>query len=39
MKIAVLGAGAIGSVAAGLLTKAGEDILLVGRPQQVAAVR
>ncbi len=39
MKIAVIGAGAIGSVVAGYLTKAGEDVLLVGREDQVAAIR
>lgn len=39
MTIAVIGAGAIGSLVAGLLAKAGETILLVGRPDQVEAVR
>jgi len=36
--IAIIGAGAIGSVAAGLLTKAGKDVLLVGRPGHVDAI-
>ena len=35
MKIAVIGAGAIGSLVAGYLAKAKEDILLVGRSSQV----
>ncbi len=35
MTIAVIGAGAIGSVVAGYLSKAGQDVLLVGRPNQV----
>ncbi len=39
MKIAVIGAGAIGSVVAGFLTKAGADVLLVGRPEQVSAIQ
>jgi 2-dehydropantoate 2-reductase len=39
MEIAVIGAGAIGSVVAGLLTKTGENVLLVGRPAQVKAIR
>lgn len=38
MKIAVIGAGAIGSVVAGFLAKAGEDVLLVGRQDQVDAI-
>jgi len=38
MKIAVIGAGAIGSVVAGYLHKAGEDVVLVGRPQQVQTI-
>ncbi len=38
MKIAVIGAGAIGSIVAGYLKKAGEDVLLVGREDQVAAI-
>ena len=39
MEIAIIGAGAIGSVVSGLLKKSGEDVLLVGRPEQVAAIR
>ena len=39
MKIAVIGAGAIGSVVAGYLSKAGEDVLLVGRPSQVQKIQ
>ncbi|MFA5260700.1 MAG: 2-dehydropantoate 2-reductase, partial [Candidatus Omnitrophota bacterium] len=39
MEIAIIGAGAIGSVIAGLLAKAGENILLVGRPEHVAVIR
>ncbi|MDO8675192.1 MAG: 2-dehydropantoate 2-reductase [Candidatus Omnitrophota bacterium] len=39
MTIAVIGAGAIGCVVAGYLTKAGQDVLLVGRPDQVKAIK
>jgi 2-dehydropantoate 2-reductase len=38
MKIAVIGAGAIGGVVAAYLKKAGEDVVLVGRPEQVSAI-
>ncbi len=38
MTIAVIGAGAIGAVVAGFLTKSGQDVLLVGRPSQVEAI-
>ena len=38
MTIAVIGAGAIGAVVAGYLTKAGQDVFLVGRPDQVQAI-
>jgi len=38
MKIAVIGAGAIGSIVAGYLHKVGEDVVLVGRPEQVKAI-
>lgn len=38
MKIAVIGAGAIGSVLGGLLARAGEDVTLVGRRAHVDAV-
>lgn len=36
--VAVIGAGAIGSVVAGYLTKAGVDVLLVGRKDQADAI-
>ena len=39
MKIAVIGAGAIGSVVGGLLSKAGEDVTLIGRKAHVDAIR
>ncbi len=39
MNIAVIGAGAIGSVVAGYLSKAGEDVLLVGRPPQIQKIQ
>lgn len=38
MKIAVIGAGAIGSVVAAYLAKAGEDVVLVGRKDQVDVI-
>ncbi len=38
MRIAVIGAGAIGSVVAGYLVKAGEDVVLIGREDQVNAI-
>ena len=38
MTIAVIGAGAIGAVVAGFLTKAGENVLLVGKQNQVDAI-
>jgi 2-dehydropantoate 2-reductase len=38
VKVAVFGAGAIGSVAGGLLAKAGEDVTLIARPAHVEAV-
>jgi 2-dehydropantoate 2-reductase len=38
MKIAVIGAGAIGSVVGGLLSKAGEDVTLIGRKPHVDAI-
>ena len=37
MKIAVIGAGAIGSVIGGLLSKAGEEVTLIGRKPHVDA--
>ncbi len=39
MKIAVIGAGAIGSVAAAYLHKAGVDVCLIGRPAQVDEIK
>ncbi len=39
MKIAVLGAGAIGSVVGGLLSKSGEDVTLIGRQLHVDTIR
>ena len=38
MNVAIIGAGAIGSVVAGYLTKAGVDITLIGRSGQVEAI-
>ena len=38
MKIAVMGAGAIGSVLGGYLCEAGEDVLLIGRKGNVDAI-
>ena len=38
MKIAVIGAGVIGSVIGGLLSKVGEDITLIGRKPHVDAI-
>jgi len=38
-KIAVVGAGAIGSVVGGLLSHAGEDVTLIGRKEHVEAIR
>ncbi|MFX1451415.1 MAG: ketopantoate reductase family protein [Promethearchaeota archaeon] len=38
MKIAIMGAGAIGSLFGGLLSKSGEDVTLVGRPKHVNAI-
>ncbi len=39
MKIAVLGAGAIGALVAAYLKESGEDVLLVGRRDSVEAIR
>jgi 2-dehydropantoate 2-reductase len=39
LRIAVLGAGAVGSVLGSLLWRAGEDVVLVGRAAHVAAIR
>jgi 2-dehydropantoate 2-reductase len=38
MTIAVIGAGAIGSIVAAYLTKAGEDVALIGREHQVKVI-
>jgi 2-dehydropantoate 2-reductase len=38
METAVIGAGAIGSVVGGLLSKAGEDVILIGRKPHVDAI-
>ncbi|MFJ3316239.1 ketopantoate reductase family protein [Herbaspirillum huttiense] len=37
MKVAVMGAGAVGCYFAGMLARAGHDVVLVGRPQHVEA--
>ena len=39
MRIAIIGAGAVGSVLGSLLWRAGEDVVLVGRTAHVAAIR
>ena len=39
MRIAVLGAGAIGALVAGYLKLKGEDVSLVGKPESVSAIR
>ncbi|MFH1928611.1 MAG: 2-dehydropantoate 2-reductase [Chloroflexota bacterium] len=39
MKIAIIGAGAIGSALGALLARSGQDVTLVGRPAHVAAIR
>lgn len=38
MKIAVMGAGAVGCYYGGMLARAGHDVVLVGRPQHVEAI-
>jgi 2-dehydropantoate 2-reductase len=38
MKIAIIGAGAIGSVLGGLMARAGVDVTLIGRQSQVSAI-
>jgi 2-dehydropantoate 2-reductase len=38
MKIAVMGAGAVGCYYGGMLARAGHDVVLIGRPQHVEAV-
>ena len=39
MKIAVMGAGAVGCYYGGMLARAGHDVVLIGRPTHVEAVR
>ena len=39
MRIAVIGAGAVGSILGSLLWRAGEEVVLVGRAAHVAAIR
>ncbi|MCK9380521.1 MAG: 2-dehydropantoate 2-reductase [Sulfuritalea sp.] len=39
MKIAVMGAGAVGCYYGGMLARAGHEVVLIGRPQHVDAVR
>ncbi len=39
MKIAVIGAGAVGALIGGLLSEAGEDVTLIGRPEHVRAIQ
>jgi 2-dehydropantoate 2-reductase len=39
MKIAVLGAGAVGCYFGGMLARAGHDVVLIGRPRHVEAVQ
>ena len=38
-RIAIIGAGAVGSMFGALLSRAGQDVTLIGRPEQVAAIR
>ena len=38
MKIAIIGAGAIGSVVTAYLTKAGQDVVLIGKKDQVDTI-
>src|SRR6267154_4066529 len=39
MKIAVMGAGAVGCYYGGMLARAGHDVTLIGRPQHVEAIQ
>jgi len=39
MKVAVMGAGAVGCYFGGMLARAGHDVVLIGRPQHVEAVK
>lgn len=38
MKTAIIGAGAIGSLVAGYLVEKNEEVVLIGRPEQIAAI-
>ncbi|MEM5326232.1 2-dehydropantoate 2-reductase [Paraburkholderia sp. JHI2823] len=38
MKVAVMGAGAVGCFFGGMLARAGHDVVLIGRPQHVEAI-
>lgn len=38
MKVAVMGAGAVGCYYGGMLARAGHDVVLIGRPQHVAVI-
>jgi 2-dehydropantoate 2-reductase len=38
LKVAVMGAGAVGCYYGGMLARAGHDVVLIGRPQHVAAI-
>ena len=38
MKVAVMGAGAVGCYYGGMLARAGHDVMLIGRPQHVEAI-
>ena len=39
MKVAVMGAGAVGCYYGGMLARAGHTVMLIGRPAHVEAVR
>ena len=39
MRIAVMGAGAVGCYYGGMLARAGHSVALIGRPQHVEAIR
>ncbi len=39
MKVAVMGAGAVGCYYGGMLARAGHEVVLIGRPQHVEAIR
>ena len=38
MRIIVYGAGAVGGLTGGLLARAGQDVILIGRPDNVKAI-